>query len=134
MGREENAGNQDFLLFPECFLPVPKQTYIYIYSVVCKCFQFGPVQNLLFVKELIIKEIKSVPFNVQSTHVVCDNPEKADTSYKCRMAMKYGIPVVSPRYLQHSVDTGVLQKTDDFIMAGKSKSETLREGKITGKP
>ena len=64
---------------------------------------------------------------------MCDSGEKADTSYKCRMAMKYGIPIVSPEYLWQSVNGGVLQKTDDFIVAGKSKSDTLKEGKITGK-
>ena len=25
MGKGENAGNQHFLLFPQCFLPFPKQ-------------------------------------------------------------------------------------------------------------
>ena len=47
VGKEENAGNQHFLLFPQCFLSLPPQKKIQflsnIYRVVCKCFQFGPV-------------------------------------------------------------------------------------------
>ena len=43
VGKGENAGDQHFLLFPQCFLPVPKQILSLIYFVVCKCFQFGPV-------------------------------------------------------------------------------------------
>ena len=29
VGKEENAGNQHFLLFPQCFLPFPKQISIF---------------------------------------------------------------------------------------------------------
>ena len=29
VGKEENAGNQHFLLFPECFLPFPRQSLIF---------------------------------------------------------------------------------------------------------
>ena len=45
VGKGENAGNQHFPLFQECFLPVPRQISIlsHIYFVVCKNFQFGPV-------------------------------------------------------------------------------------------
>ena len=46
VGKGENAGNQHFLLFPQCFLPLENQVSIffcYIYFVVCKYFQFGPV-------------------------------------------------------------------------------------------
>ena len=41
----ENAGNQHFLLFPQCFLTFKSkfQFFSYIYFVVCKCFEFGPV-------------------------------------------------------------------------------------------
>ena len=46
VGKGENVGNQNFLLFPLCFLPFSKQILIfiieyYIYFVVCKSFQFG---------------------------------------------------------------------------------------------
>ena len=45
VGKGENVGNQHFLLFPQCFLHSKKkfQFFIYIYLVVCKCFQFGAV-------------------------------------------------------------------------------------------
>ena len=45
VGKEENAGNQHFLLFPQRFLPFKNkfQLFSHIYFVVCKCFQFGPV-------------------------------------------------------------------------------------------
>ena len=49
VGKEENAGNQHFLLFPHCFLTFPKQISIFshIYFCVCKCFQFGQIQNFV---------------------------------------------------------------------------------------
>ena len=44
-GKGENAGNQHFFLFPQCFLPYRGREIIIltflIYFVVCKCFQFG---------------------------------------------------------------------------------------------
>ena len=48
LGKGENASNQYFLLFPQCFLPYQRQRS----PVICKCFQFGPVQILSFGKEL----------------------------------------------------------------------------------
>ena len=29
VGKEENAGNQHFLLFPQCFLPFPNQISVF---------------------------------------------------------------------------------------------------------
>ena len=45
LGKGENAGNQHFLLLPNCFLPFQKkfQFYSNIYFVICKCCEFGPV-------------------------------------------------------------------------------------------
>ena len=45
MGKGENAGNQHFLLFPKCFLPVLKQISIFESHLFCCCkgFEFGPV-------------------------------------------------------------------------------------------
>ena len=47
VGKGENAGNQHFLLCPQCFLPSQVEFLFisYIYNVVCKCFEFGPVQK-----------------------------------------------------------------------------------------
>ena len=42
----ENAGKQHFHLFPQCFLPFPKTSFIFIshiYFSICKCFRFGSV-------------------------------------------------------------------------------------------
>ena len=43
--KENNAGNQHFLLFPQSFLPPINsfQFSTHIYFVVCKCFEFWPV-------------------------------------------------------------------------------------------
>ena len=46
----ENAGTQQFLFFSQCFLPPKTQNakcVSHVYFVVCKCFQFGPVQHLV---------------------------------------------------------------------------------------
>ena len=48
VGKEENAGNHNFLLFPQRFLPNLKiiniLSYLHMLNIaVCKSFQFGPV-------------------------------------------------------------------------------------------
>ena len=45
VGNGENAGNQHFLLFPQCFLPIPKRISVFkLYLLcLCKCFHFGPI-------------------------------------------------------------------------------------------
>ena len=46
VGKSENAGNQHFLLFPQCFLPFfidNFHTLSRISSAICKCFEFGPI-------------------------------------------------------------------------------------------
>ena len=45
VGKGEIACNEQFLLFPQCFLPI---SFIFVKSeiVVCKLFQFGRVYNL----------------------------------------------------------------------------------------
>ncbi|XP_071133574.1 protein mono-ADP-ribosyltransferase PARP4-like [Mytilus edulis] len=67
----------------------------------------------------------------KSTHVVCNDPEKADISYKCKMASKYGLPVVSLDYIHDCVDQGRLLNTDNYILVGKTKSQEFSSGKIT---
>ncbi|CAG2243592.1 PARP2_3_4 [Mytilus edulis] len=66
----------------------------------------------------------------KSTHVVCNDPEKADISYKCKMATKYGLPVVSLDYIHDCVDQGRLLNTDNYILVGKTKSQEFSSGKI----
>ena len=36
VGKGENAGNQDFLLFPQCFLLIPKQITIFLLLLFCR--------------------------------------------------------------------------------------------------
>ena len=47
LGKGENAGNHHFLLSPKWFLFFQRQFHFLhrIYFVVCKSFEFGPVQN-----------------------------------------------------------------------------------------
>ncbi|XP_063404518.1 protein mono-ADP-ribosyltransferase PARP4-like [Mytilus trossulus] len=66
----------------------------------------------------------------KSTHVVCNDPEKADISYKCKMATKYGLPVVSLDYILDCVDQGRLLNTDNYILVGKTKSQEFSSGKV----
>ena len=68
----------------------------------------------------------------QCTHLVVGDAEKAQNSYKGRTALKYGIPVVLPRYLEACIDKGRLLDTDPFIALGNSKAEELCSGKIVG--
>ena len=48
-GKEKMLVNQHFLFSPQCFLSCSFQDklqfFSHIYFVVCKCFQFEPVQN-----------------------------------------------------------------------------------------
>ena len=52
VGKGETARNEQFLLFPQCVLPIWKTFYHFINFgiVVCKLFQFGSVQDLSFGK------------------------------------------------------------------------------------
>ncbi|XP_052241111.1 uncharacterized protein LOC127851394 isoform X2 [Dreissena polymorpha] len=67
----------------------------------------------------------------KSTHIVCDDAKKAVDSYKCQMGVKYGVPVVSTDWVVACVESGKLQNTDNFILLGQSKSDELKEGKIS---
>ncbi|XP_046570901.1 protein mono-ADP-ribosyltransferase PARP4-like [Haliotis rubra] len=67
----------------------------------------------------------------KTTHVVGNDPEKFDVSSKCRMAVKYGIPVVSPEYVSDAIRHGQLPLTDEYIIGGRSKTSDFKSGKIT---
>jgi hypothetical protein len=56
--------------------------------------------------------------------------EKAQDSYKSRMAQKWGIPVVSVSFIERSVEGGKLLEADEFVVAGKTASQELSTGKI----
>ena len=59
--------------------------------------------------------------------------DKADDSYKCRSAVKLGIPVVSIDYLHSCVDNGQLVDIDPFVVLGSTKKQLLSCGVIAGK-
>ena len=50
VGKQENAGNQHFLLFPQCLVPCKCQKSFFE-LVICKGFQFCPIEKLLSCKE-----------------------------------------------------------------------------------
>ena len=41
VGKAENAGNQHFLLFPQCFLPFPKQVLFFIFKFIMSANAFN---------------------------------------------------------------------------------------------
>lgn len=69
---------------------------------------------------------------LQTSYLVVNNAEKAQDSYKSRMAQKWGIPVVSTSFIEDSVAAGKLLEADNFTVAGKTASEQLSVGKIVG--
>ncbi|XP_061177489.1 protein mono-ADP-ribosyltransferase PARP4-like [Saccostrea echinata] len=66
----------------------------------------------------------------KSTHVVLNDPEKADVSYKCKMAEKFRIPVVSLDFIFDCVDQGKQLNTDNYLLVGKTKAQEFSSGKI----
>ena len=59
VGKEENAGNQHFLLFPQCFYPSQKE-FLFLRCIYCfillsaNAFNLDWSKNLLFGKELTL--------------------------------------------------------------------------------
>ena len=53
-------------------------------------------------------------------------------SYKYRTASKFGIPVVSSRYIDACQTAGTLLPTGDYLLETAAKSENFKSGKITG--
>ena len=71
VGKGENAGNQYFLLFPQCFPLFSKQILIhvilgYIYCVYCKCYEFGQVLQFVIWYSYPYLSIYSRPFQIKS--------------------------------------------------------------------
>ncbi|XP_065927969.1 protein mono-ADP-ribosyltransferase PARP4 isoform X5 [Magallana gigas] len=67
----------------------------------------------------------------KSTHVVLNDAEKADVSYKCKMATKFRIPVVSLDFIFDCISQGKLLDTDNFLLVGKTKAQEFSSGKIS---
>ena len=51
VGKGENAGNQHFLLFPQCFLPIPKRNFVFNrfpkQAQVFTCLQYKSFENTM---------------------------------------------------------------------------------------
>ena len=58
--------------------------------------------------------------------------EKAQDSYKSRMAQKWGIPVVAMDFIHKCVEAGMLLEADPFVVAGKTATGEFDTGKIVG--
>ena len=52
VGKGENAGNQHFLLFPQCFLPIPKRISIFKLHLFC-CLQMLSIWTSLKICRLV---------------------------------------------------------------------------------
>ena len=63
VGKGENAVNQHFLRFPQCFLPYQnrKLNFTNIWFVVCKCSELGPVQQKLSSGTELMHHYDAVP-------------------------------------------------------------------------
>ena len=59
VGKGENAGNQHFLLFPQCFIPFPKQVSSFS-NLLCRLQMFGiwtSIKIFGLVKSLLVKKL-----------------------------------------------------------------------------
>ncbi len=70
--------------------------------------------------------------HVQTTFLVVNNSEKAQDSYKSRMAAKWGIPIVSLAFIAECLSVGRLVETDQFVVVGRTAAEEFSSGKIVG--
>ena len=61
-----------------------------------------------------------------------NNAEKAQDSYKSRMAQKWGIPVVSMEFVDKCIEAKKLLEADQFIVVGKTAAQEFSTGKIVG--
>ena len=65
VGKIEDAGNQHFILFPQCFQPIPKRIADFSLHlfVFCKSFEFGSLKFCCLVKsKALYQTIESEPF------------------------------------------------------------------------
>ena len=69
---------------------------------------------------------------MKTTHLIVNNVEKAQDSYKSRMAQNWGIPVISMSFVDSCLQAGKLLEADEFVVAGKTAAEEFSTGKIIG--
>ncbi|XP_064404134.1 protein mono-ADP-ribosyltransferase PARP4-like isoform X3 [Halichondria panicea] len=91
-----------------------------------------PFKKKLELKRTIIENGGIVSFIVtkKTTYLVVNNAEKAQDSYKSRMATKWGIPVVSLAFVAECLSAGKLLEADKFLVVGKTAAEEFSTGKI----
>ena len=71
-------------------------------------------------------------FPCQCKFLATGSTKSAEDSYKCRTALKYGVPVVSVDYLYNCVEKGRLTDPDPFLVLGSTCSQLLTSGVIAG--
>ena len=70
---------------------------------------------------------------MQTTHLVVNNAEKAQDSYKSRMAQKWKVPVLCVDFIHKCVEAGKLLEVDPYVVVGRTTAEEFGSGKIVGK-
>ncbi|XP_078585828.1 protein mono-ADP-ribosyltransferase PARP4-like [Branchiostoma floridae x Branchiostoma japonicum] len=90
-----------------------------------------PYKEKKRLRELVTQNdgIISYIINKKISFLVLGNKERTD-SYKCRTAVKLGLPVVSLDYIEACVQAGELLHTDSFLLVGKSVADEFSTGKI----
>ncbi|GFR66346.1 poly [ADP-ribose] polymerase [Elysia marginata] len=63
--------------------------------------------------------------------VVTSDPEKCDISSKCRMAVKYGLPVLKLDFIWDCLSVEALKPYDAYVVGGKATSLDFKSGKIS---
>ena len=62
--------------------------------------------------------------------VICSKGDGATDTFKCRLALKYKIPVVSADFLHRCVEEGCWVDPEPFYIAGETSSQLLHRGLI----
>ncbi|XP_035659528.1 protein mono-ADP-ribosyltransferase PARP4-like [Branchiostoma floridae] len=90
-----------------------------------------PYKEKKRLRELVTQNdgIISYIINKKTSFLVLGNKERTD-SYKCRTAVKLGLPVVSLEYIEACVQAEELLHTDSFLLVGKSVADEFSTGKI----
>ena len=71
-GKRENAGNQHFLLSPQCFQPIPPKNSVFLVTFILSsvnAFNLDQSQNVLSGKELTLSQTTN--FRLFQTERVC---------------------------------------------------------------
>ncbi|CAH1248284.1 PARP4 [Branchiostoma lanceolatum] len=90
-----------------------------------------PYKEKKRLRELITQNdgIISYIINKKTSFLVLGSKERTD-SYKCRTAVKLGLPVVPLDYIEACVQSEELLDTDNFLLVGKSVAAEFSTGKI----